>query len=232
VNCPGPITVDLNTVPNPSGAVPCKAPVPDLRQQVTFTDNCPRTPGTAAGGAELITQDPPPGTLVGPGEHDIVVSVTDARGNTGSCVTKFTVIGPTQVPPGPPVAHCPQDITVACLDDNGALVNYTAFVTVGCEDLPMECNPPPGFFPVGQTAVTCVYNGVSPPLVCNFTVTVNCAKISVNLSGNTLSISASSSQVLQVADSIFGPWTDLPAGTQTVNVRADEGKQKFYRVRP
>jgi hypothetical protein len=200
---------------------------------VTFTDNCPRIPSTGATGAELITQDPAPGTLVGPGEHDIVVSVTDARGNVGSCVTRFTVIGPTQPPPAPPTAHCPADITVPCLDDNGALVNYTAFVTVGCNDIPMECTPPPGFFPVGKTTVTCVYNGVAPPLVCSFTVTVNCAKISVNISGNnTLSISVSGSQVLQVADSIFGPWTDLPGGAPTLNVRTDEGRQKFYRIRP
>ena len=203
VNCPDPITVDLNAVPNTTGAVVCKAPVPDLRQKVTYTDNCPRTPNTgAAGGGEVVTQDPPPGTLVGPGEHDIIVSVTDARGNTGFCVTKFTVIGPTQVPSGPPVVHCPEDITVPCLDDNGAFVDYTAFVTIGCDDLPMECTPPPGLFPVGKTPVTCTYKSGTTTLTCNFTVTVTCAKISVNVTGNTLTISVSSAQILQVADSL------------------------------
>jgi hypothetical protein len=231
VNCPDPITVDLNNVPNTSGIVQCKAPVPDLRQKVTYTDNCPRTPNTGAAGGEVISQDPPAGTLVGPGEHDIVVSVTDARGNTGSCVTKFTVIGPTQVPNTQPVVHCPQDIVVPCIDDNGAFVDYLAFVTIGCDEVPMECTPPPGFFPVGKTQVTCTYKGATTTLSCTFTVTVNCAKISINVSGNTLSISVAASQVLQVADSIFGPWTDVLT-TGQLNVRTDEGKQKFYRIRP
>ena len=232
VTCPDPITVDLNKTPAIAGSVPCKTPVPDLRQKVTFTDNCPRSPNTGSVAIEPVTQEPPPGTLVGPGEHDIVLSVDDGHGNTGSCVTKFTVIGPPADPNAKPVVHCPQDIVVPCADDNGAFVDFKAFVSIGCGELPMECNPPPGLFPVGKTQVTCVYKGSSTPLTCSFTVTVNCAKIVVNHSGNTLTISWSSSEKLQVSDSLLGPWTDVPAGAQTLNVNPGDGPQKFYRIRP
>ncbi len=232
VKCPDSITVDLNKTPLSVGGVPCKTPVPDLRQKVTYTDNCPQSSAAGTAGIASVNQEPPPGTLVGPGQHDIVLSVTDGRGNTGSCVTKFIVIGPPPDPNAKPVVHCPQDIVVPCIDDNGAFVDFKAFVSIGCEELPMECNPPPGLFPVGKTQVTCVYKGSSTPLICSFSVTVNCAKISLTPVGNTLTISWPPSQKLQVSDSLLGPWTDVPAGAPTLNVNTGDGSQKFYRIRP
>ncbi len=236
VNCPPTRTVDLNSAPTTTGFPACQTPVPDFRPQISFTDNCPRTANSTAGplGAEVITQTPPPGTLVGPGDHEILIEVTDARGNTGVCVVHLIVIAPTKVSTAAPVARCPQDIVVSCVNNSGAVATFDAFVLVGCDVVPMESSPPSGsLFPVGTTRVTCRYNGVTPALVCTFTVTVTCPRIGLTrASQGPASITWSSSQTLQVSDTITGPWKDVPAGpSQTLQIRTDENPQKFYRVR-
>src|SRR6185503_19916817 len=95
-------------VGNTTGGISCKAAVPDLRAQVTSTDNCPpRTGGTVGGGpgGQTVTQDPPPGTLVGPGIYEIKLSVADGAGNIGTSSTTFTVIDPNPNPNAAPVLH-------------------------------------------------------------------------------------------------------------------------------
>lgn len=64
----------------------CQAAIPDLTSQVQAGDFCDTK--------LTVTQQPPPGTLVGPGTHQIVLTVTDASGNSASCTTTFTVQGP------------------------------------------------------------------------------------------------------------------------------------------
>ena len=68
-----------------------QAPVPDFTAQVQATDNC--TPSNAL----VKTQSPPAGTLVGIGATPVVISITDASGNSAVCATMFTV---QAVPPG------------------------------------------------------------------------------------------------------------------------------------
>lgn len=58
-----------------------QAAVPDFRPAVGH--------GTAA---LQITQEPPPGTSVGLGSHDIVVTVYDAAGGSTRCTTTFVVV--------------------------------------------------------------------------------------------------------------------------------------------
>jgi len=55
-----------------------QAPVPDVLSQIVVSDNC--TP------ANLIvkSQTPTAGTRVGEGQHPIVVTVSDAAGNSSS----------------------------------------------------------------------------------------------------------------------------------------------------
>jgi|GEM_PF-2453769 len=64
----------------------CQAIIPDLTHQVVAADNCDTK--------LTVTQLPPPGTVVGPGTHQIVLTVTDASGNSVACATTLTVQGP------------------------------------------------------------------------------------------------------------------------------------------
>lgn len=112
----------------------CRASVPDLTSFVSYTDNCPLSDNT------IVIQDPPPGTAVDPGEHDITVSVTDASGNTATCIVHLRVIDTST-----PVIDCPADRTVACSSGKGAIVEYDVpALTVCGTPLPVTCDPPSG----------------------------------------------------------------------------------------
>ncbi len=233
VNCPPPRVAILDA--NVTSVLACRAAVPDFRPDVTFTDNCPRDQ-TSVGGvpAGVVTQDPAPGTLVGPGAHVITLSVADARGNVGACTTTFTVVEPNPDPDAQPAIHCSANMVVKCSDDNGAVVDYRAFATIGCEEVPIECEPPPNsFFPIGTTTVICVLPTTTPPLICEFTVTVSCNQIAVNptLNNSQLTIEWQTGGVLQVSDSPAGPWTDVATNEGMLIVNTSEAKQRFYRIR-
>lgn len=104
INCPG------NVVP--VGANNCEARIPDLRKQITVSDNC--TPADKL----IIQQSPAPGTWLGAGQHEIVVTVTDAAGNSTTCSSTIT-IGDSQ----PPVFVClPKPVTVSTGRDCSAVV--------------------------------------------------------------------------------------------------------------
>ena len=88
--CSIPVMV-VDTTPPVVSCVPaqtvdtCTGAIPDITGLVWAEDNCTPT-------AELqITQNPAPGTPVGPGTHVIQVAVTDAAFNTGYCLTSYTV---------------------------------------------------------------------------------------------------------------------------------------------
>ncbi len=232
VNCPPPAVVTLSA--NLTGLQVCKAPVPDFRSKVTFTDNCPGPLSAVGGVGGVVTQDPPPGTLVGPGVHEVVCSVADSRGNVGMCATTFTVIDPISDPDAVPVLHCPQDILVKCADDDGAIVDFKAFATIDCEEVPLDCVPPPNsLFPVGTTTVIGTLPGSTPPLMCAFKVTVTCGQISLTPVPNNsqFTMSWSGGGALQAADSPGGPWVDVPVGGKAVTIRTSESKQRFYRIK-
>jgi hypothetical protein len=236
VTCPPAVTVDLGQFAGTTAAVPCKVPVPDLRPQVTFTDNCPRTPNSTVGGvpnAGVVQQEPPPGTLLGPGEYEIVLSVSDSRGNVGSCVTKFTVIAAPPNPNAQPVLHCPSNMQVKCASAAGAVVDYTAFATIGCDEVPLVCTPPPGTpFPVGVTTVNCALNNTTPPRTCSFTVTVACApQLTFTLSAAVLTFTWSGPAVLQQADTINGPWTNVSVTGNRFEATVTASPQRYFRLR-
>ncbi len=65
-----------------------QAVVPNFTASVRATDNC------TASNALLRTQSPPAGTVVGPGANRVVVTVSDASGNSSTCTTTFTVQAP------------------------------------------------------------------------------------------------------------------------------------------
>lgn len=202
---------------------PCQAPVPDFRGGVVVRDECDPA------GEFAVTQVPPPGTLVGPGTHEILLAAADANENVGACSTTFTVIDPN-ANEIPRFTECPVDITVSCTSSLGAVVNFTAVAMAGCTPVEIECRPPSGsVFPPGTTPVLCrVKDNVE--IRCEFTVTVTCELISIARGPNQVSLRWPGGGVLQVADQPTGPWRDVPtAGSQaTMNAR---DPHKFYRVR-
>lgn len=80
--CPDELTLNCGPV---AGATGCIAVVPDLTLKTTFFDDC--TPE----GQLVITQVPSPGTPLQPGNYQVTLSATDARGNRAQCVVALTV---------------------------------------------------------------------------------------------------------------------------------------------
>ncbi|MDB6065175.1 MAG: hypothetical protein JWR26_1383 [Pedosphaera sp.] len=81
VSGPGPLTVSTD--------VNCQGAVPNVVPQIVATDNC--TPASSL----VITQNPAAGTLLGLGQHQIVVTVKDSAGNSATGGTFFTVVDTT-----------------------------------------------------------------------------------------------------------------------------------------
>lgn len=64
----------------------CQLALPDLRGEVRTVDNCC---------CPAITQDPPPGTLLGRGAHVVTFTATDTAGLTAQCQATITVTDQT-----------------------------------------------------------------------------------------------------------------------------------------
>jgi hypothetical protein len=78
----------------------CNVTLPDI--PVTITDNCDMS-------VIAYTQSPPPGTILGIGNHDITFTAVDASGNNQTCTSNY------QVNHNPytelPTIYCPSNIT-------------------------------------------------------------------------------------------------------------------------
>jgi hypothetical protein len=116
ITCPPAVTL--------SGDANCEAVLPALT--ATATDNC--------GGTPVITQNPPAGTLLGPGTHTVTFTAVDACGNDSTCDVTVTV---NCNPPGIQLlktvylghnggASCPQIESVSGL--SGQPVTYCFYV--------------------------------------------------------------------------------------------------------
>ena len=82
----------------------CTAAMPDYRGQATKSDNCTPT------GSINVAQSPAPGTtLSGVGPITVVLTATDANGNTATC--SFTV---SKVDQTPPTLTCQPNKTIGC----------------------------------------------------------------------------------------------------------------------
>ncbi|MDF1573094.1 MAG: HYR domain-containing protein, partial [Bacteroidales bacterium] len=114
VDTVAPVIVSCAVDQNLSSGPSCDALVPDLTGSVTVTDNCDVSP--------LITQSPAAGTSIGAGVTVVIVSVTDASGNTASCTANITVVD--DVSPIPDVATLPT-VTGECSATIGAAPTAT-----------------------------------------------------------------------------------------------------------
>ncbi|MGE4179955.1 MAG: GEVED domain-containing protein [Limisphaerales bacterium] len=224
--------------------VPCKTRVPDFRALASYQDNCGISPQAP------VRQEPAPGTLVGVGRHEVTLSVADNRGNVGSCPIILNVVDPDPDPAGPISLTCPDDFTVRCDDETGRVVRYEVEALRGCTPIAVECSPPSGSrFPLGTTVVTCriVEAGVAIR-TCSFRVTVDCRKerkVKINpvvrpapTAQNpnppaeiVLEWEEESGTILEVADSLDGPWVAVPTnqGKHVIQVLQERGK--FFRLR-
>lgn len=72
----------------------CQGAVPNVLAMVVASDNC------TSSNELVLTQTPAAGTLLGDGQYTIMITVTDASGNTTSRIIPFTIADTT-----PPVMH-------------------------------------------------------------------------------------------------------------------------------
>jgi hypothetical protein len=220
LTCPPDITVTATLQP---GGQACGAVVPDLREQVTVSDDC----GLSAN--SVLRQDPPPGTLVAIGLHPITLSISDAVGNVGRCQTLFTVLDPN-----PPILVCPSNIVVQCTSRQGAPVWFEAFAKTPCRPrIPLLCQPEPGsLFPPGVTTVLCRLDDPIYPLTCNFTVQVVCGtKIGFIRQARNLTLDWTSPGILQRATNVLGPWQDVSNATSPFTIPTTGPSQQYFRLR-
>ncbi len=138
----------------------CQAFVPNLSvlsNSPCISNNC---------GGIYITQTPPAGTVVGAGQTNITVKISNCAGITNTCVVPFFVNAPQ------PTIVCPPNLVLATCT-NYAIANFapTAFGHTGT----IVCSPPSGSaFPINTTTtVTCTAtNSCGASASCTFTVRV------------------------------------------------------------
>ena len=133
----------------------CDAVLPDYSNEATVTDNCTES------AAIIISQSPPPGTILnGHGTSQLVtLTADDGNGNTATCSFTVTVQDQTD-----PLIVCPSNISVT--SDPGtctAVVNFAdPLVTDNCAIDYVVCVPSSGStFPLGTTTVTCTASDIN-----------------------------------------------------------------------
>jgi hypothetical protein len=124
----------------------CVSFIPDIAAEVVVEDNCSEP------GAILVTQEPPPGTEVGPGQHLVIVIATDEAGNEGVCDAIVTVIDIV-----PPTIECPLERTVGTNDGCGYRGDIGQPVVADNCTAPQDIvvtNDAPKVLPLGVSIVT------------------------------------------------------------------------------
>lgn len=218
----------------PANENTCVVTLPDLRQGTTVTDNC-ELPADV-----IITQSPPAGTVVGVGTNKVTLSTRDAAGNLGTATIDYVVTDRTGA--GNYSIMCPADLRVRCEGTNGSVVNFEVKGTRGCTPVIVESIPASGsLFPIGTTTVVgrIVVGGVIQA-ECRFTVSVSCQKriqllrpsVPVGEVVRQLSLDFDAGEnIVEVADSISGPWIRIPNAQPGMVIQIAEDKGKFYRIR-
>lgn len=157
-------------------------------------------------------------------DHTLTVTATDDTGGTAS-VTIALHYDAT-----PPLIQCPETIYAEACDTNGAAAAFTVNASDNCGGpVTVVCTPPSGsLFPLGTNAVLCTATDASGNVShCTFNVVVAPAMIGIE---RAVLITWSCPGVLQAADKLTGPWTDIPGATSPYAVATSAARQ-FYRVR-
>ncbi len=211
-------TDNVNNYPNTPG----QAPVPSIVGGVQIADNCSPEVGKP-------TQDPPAGTLLGPGVHKLTITSTDSTGNEGEATVLFTVLDPSPV-----TITCPKDIVVNCTTNGGAFVEFTVTArTTYDTNVAVVSTPPSGsFFPAGTTTVTNVATSLAGQSnTCYFNVTVVCEKlIRTKLTPTGIELTWPGRGTLLRASTLGGAWTPVVSNV-TSYIIVPTGKESYFRVR-
>lgn len=143
----------------------CETILPDYSPSAIVNDNC--------GGALSITQSPVAGsTLSGVGNNNITLTVTDASGNSNSCVFVQTTVDTIN-----PVITCPSNQTVNA-DANcfGTLLDYTglAIATDNCSSVFSYGQSPASASMISSTTVVTISgtDAYGNTGTCNFNVSI------------------------------------------------------------
>ncbi len=138
----------------------CSGIVPDL----SSLTNSPCITNNGCGGQLHLTQSPPAGTVLGPGQHLITVGLSHCGGPTNFCEWPIYVNGL-------PIITCPANIYVFGCSNNTAIVHFNPTATGNTG--PVVCSPPSGsIFPLGDTTVTCTTTNSCGTASCTFIVHV------------------------------------------------------------
>lgn len=178
---PGPVTV--------SAGANCEAVVPNVLAGVLANDNC--TPPAQL----LLSQNPSAGTPIGLGSSTIVVSVSDASGNTSTANVSLTVADTTP----PSILGTPGSVTVSVGDNCQAVVPNVVTNVLATDN----CTP------VAQLTLTQTPAAGTPIGLGNSTIVVTVS----DASGNTSTTNVSLTVVDTTPPSILGT-----PGSVTVSV--------------
>ena len=139
----------------------CPPLMPNVTGLISIVTNC------AQGCAFTVTQNIPPGTVLTPGNHAVIITICDCLGNCTFCDVTVNAFASG----GNPTIQCPPNQVVITCNSN-AVVRYKVIAT-GYNGV-ITCTPPSGsVFPQGVTIVTCTAtNACGGIATCSFTVTV------------------------------------------------------------
>jgi probable HAF family extracellular repeat protein len=171
------VVVTLTDTTPPTGSAPtsitvsadsnCQAAVPNVVTNVTASDNC------TASAALVITQSPMAGTVLSKGQHNIVVTVTDASNNSSTANVTLNIVDTT----APTILSSPSSLTVSVgANCQGLVPNVASQVvaTDNCGAVVVSQNPLAGTgLSLGQhTVAVTVTDGSGNSAATNVTLNV------------------------------------------------------------
>ena len=129
-----------------------------------------------------------------------------------------------------PVIVCSSNILLSCTNSAGTIATFNVIATDNNDpNVTVVCMPPSGsLFPVGTNTVNCTAtDAAGNSSACDFKVIVLPSLVSIE---RAVIVRWNCGEVLQGAENINGPWTDIPAATSPYVAPASEAR-RFYRVR-
>jgi hypothetical protein len=165
------------------------------------------------------------------GTNYVTWTVTDGSGNTATYTQRVIVLDTTA-----PTISCPANVTVSANAGNTATnVALGSPVTADNCSVASVGNNAPAAYPLGANSVIwTVTDGSGNTAACVQSVTVVSASVppgtpAISSPGGAVTITWVSG-VLQQADDVLGPYSDVPGATSPWPV-GGSAPQKFYRVR-
>jgi hypothetical protein len=136
----------------------------------------------------------------------------------------------------PLVITCPSNIVVVTCSTN-VPVTWSIMATGACSSVTVTSSPPSGTIfrrDTTSTVTAVATDGSGNTATCSFLVIVRKPTLNITMSSSgspvTVTITWLDGGILQQANSVLGPWTDIPLATSPYTTAASVD-QKFYRLR-